>query len=312
MQQPVGFVINNEAGRAEMVNFAALLTNETLFVAFPHTIFAGLSTAAFFILGISTYHLVRKQDEEFFKKSFRLGAIVGLIGAVMVGLTGHQQAQHMVETQPMKMAAAEKLWETEDPAGLSILTLGGEDPIVDFRIPGALSFLVHNRFTGEVEGIKQLEVELTQRYGPDNYVPPVELMYWSFRVMVFSGSAMVGLAALGLIFMRKKDFSFPKIWGSIFLLAISLPYLANSFGWIMTEVGRAPWTVYGILKLEDSISTNVTLGQLWMSLVGYIVLYGALMVADIYLLSKFAKAGLNSLEEKEEPETSPSFAPGLD
>ena len=212
----------------------------------------------------------------------------------------------------MKMAAAEKLWETEDPAGLSIISLGGEDPLVDLRIPGALSFLAYNRFSGEVLGIIPLQTELAEQYGPDNYVPPVELMYWSFRIMVFSGAAMVGLAVLGLFFLRKKEFSLPKIWGSVFLFSISLPYLANSFGWIMTEVGRSPWTVYGVLKLEESVSSNVSTGQLWMSLIGFVLLYGVLMVADVYLLTKFAKAGPASLEEEQEADVSPSFAVGLD
>ena len=311
MQEPVGFVINDAAGRAEMVDFIALIKNPTLWVAYPHTIFAGLTRAAFFILGISTYHLVRKQEIAVFKKSFQIAAVIGLIAAALVGLTGHAQAQHMVATQPMKMAAAEKLYESEDPAGLSIITLGGEDPLIDLRIPGALSFLSYNRFDGEVRGINPLQDELTAEFGEDNYVPPVELMYWSFRIMVFSGLAMIGLAAYGLLLLRKKEFALPKWLGTIFLLSISLPYLANSFGWIMTEVGRTPWTVYGVLKLEESVSTVVTTGQLWLSLIGYVVVYGGLMAADVYLLTKYAKAGPESITI-EEPDAEPSFAVGTD
>ena len=292
--------------------FGALLTNPTLWVAFPHTFFSGLTTAGFFVLGISAYHLIRKQNTEFFKRSFQIGAVVGLIGSVLVAVTGHTQAQHMVATQPMKMAAAEKLFETEDPAGLSILTVGSEDPLVDLRIPGALSFLSYNRFEGAVLGINPLQESLSAEYGEGNYVPPVELMYWSFRIMVGAGAAMIALAGYGLIRLRMKAFSLPKLFGQIFLLAISLPYLANSFGWIMTEVGRTPWTVYGLLKLDDSISLNVGTGQLWLSLVGYVLIYGILMAADIYLLTKFAKAGPLSVEDDGEGETGLSFAVGLD
>ena len=312
MQEPVGYVINEAAGRAEMVDFGALLTNPTLWVAFPHTFFAGLSTAGFFVLGISAYHLIRNQHTEFFKRSFQIGAVVGLIGSVFVAVTGHAQAQHMVVTQPMKMAAAEKLYESEDPAGLSILTIGGEDPLVDLRIPGALSFLSYNRFDGEVLGINPLQESLSAEFGEGNYIPPVELMYWSFRIMVFAGVAMIALAGYGILRLRMKEFSLPKLFGQIFLLAISLPYLANSFGWIMTEVGRSPWTVYGLLKMEDSISLNVGTGQLWFSLLGYVLLYGILMAADVYLLSKFAKAGPLSVEEKSEDDAGLSFAVGLD
>lgn len=313
MQQPVGYQINAAAGRAEMVDFFALLKNPTLWVAFPHTIFAGLATAGFFVLGISAYHLVRNQDEDFFKRSFRIGAIVGLIASFLVALTGHQQAQHMVETQPMKMAAAEKLYQSEDPAALSLLTLGGEDPIIDIRLPGVLSFLAYNRFEGEVQGINNLQAQLEETYGADNYVPPVGLMYWSFRIMVGAGTLMVFLASYALFMMyRKKEFKLPRLMGSVFLLAIFLPYLANSFGWILTEVGRTPWTVYGLLKLEDSVSAGVGTGQLWLSLVGFVLIYGLLMAADVYLLTKFAKAGPASVDDKTIYDVEPTFAGGSD
>lgn len=312
MQEPVGYVINEAAGRAEMVDFFALLKNPTLWVAFPHTIFAGLATAAFFVMGISAYHLIRKQHMDVFKRSFQIGAVIGLVAAALVGLTGHTQAQHMVATQPMKMAAAEMLYESEDPAGLSILTVGGEDPIIDLRIPGALSFLSYNRFEGLVQGINPLQKELNATYGEDNYVPPVGLMYWSFRIMVFAGSAMLLLAPYGLFLLRKKEFSLPEWLGKVFLLGISLPYLANTFGWIMTEVGRTPWTVYGVLKLEDSVSSSVGTGALWLSLIGYVVLYGILMAADVYLLAKFAKAGPVAEEAEGGIDAAPSMAVGLD
>jgi len=313
MQQPVGFEINNLTGRAEMVDFWALLKNPTVLVAFPHTIFAGLATAAFFVMGISVYHLVKKQDVDFFRKSLQLGAIVGMIAAIMVAATGHAQAQHMVEVQPMKMASAEKLWETEDPAGLSILTLGGEDPMVDLRIPGALSFLSYNRFEGEVRGINDLQAEYSAEFGEDNYVPPVELMYWSFRIMVGAGFLMIALAALALFYLwKKKELELPNLIGVGFLYAIALPYLANTFGWIMTEVGRAPWSVYQLLKLSDAVSPNVTVPQLWMSLVGYVLLYGVLMVADVYLLTKYAKKGPAAIEEDFSPSVAPPASTGMD
>ena len=298
MQQPVGFEINTLSGRAEMVDFWALLKNPAVLVAFPHTIFAGLATAAFFVMGISIYHLMKKQDVVFFRKSFQVGAIFGLITAVLVAVTGHAQAQHMVAVQPMKMAAAEKLWESEDPAALSLITIGGEDPVVDIRIPGALSFLSYNKFTGEVKGINDLQAEFTEMYGEDNYIPPVSLMYWSFRIMVGTGTLMVLVAAAGLFYLwKKKELEMPKFLGVLTLYSIALPYLANTFGWIMTEVGRAPWSVYGLLKLSDAVSPNVTVAQLWMSLIGFVLLYGVLMVADVYLLVKYAKAGPKIIED---------------
>ena len=311
MQQPVGFEINAVTGRAEMVDFWAVISNPAVLVAFPHTIFAGLATAAFFIMGISVYHLMKKNEVDFFRKSFQIGAIVGLVASVLVALTGHTQAQHMVEVQPMKMASAEKLYESEDPAGLSLITIGGEDPLVDIRIPGALSFLSYNSFSGEVRGINDLQAELTETYGEDNYVPPVELMYWSFRIMVGAGTVMVLVSAVGLFYLwKKKELDMPKLLGLGILYSIALPYLANTFGWIMTEVGRMPWSVYGLLKLSDAVSPNVSVPQLWMSLIGFVLLYGVLMVADVYLLVKYAKAGPKSIEEGYAGQADASLAAG--
>ena len=293
-----------------MTDFFALIGNDAVWEAFPHTIFAGFATAAFFVLGISAWHLFRKRNVEFFKLSFQIAAIFGLIAALLVGLTGHSQAQHMVEVQPMKMAAAEYLYETSDPADLSLLTIDG---LVDIRIPGALSFLVYNEFSGEVKGINELQAEYEELYGPDDYTPPIALNYWSFRIMVGAGTAMIGLAALALFLLyRKKEFVINKFLYFAFLFAISLPYLANSFGWILTEVGRMPWTVYGILKVADSVSPSVSTGELWMSLIGYVVVYGVLMVADVYLLTKFAKAGPDGLEKTAEIDAEPSVIGGLD
>lgn len=309
MQQPVGYMINETTGRAEMTDFFALLGNEAVWEAFPHTVLSGFATAAFFVIGISVYHLYRKNNLEFFKESFKIAAIFGLIAVSVVGYTGHSQAQHMVEVQPMKMAAAEYLYETADPADLSLLTIDG---LVDLRIPGALSFLVYNRFAGEVQGINELQAEYEQLYGPGDYSPPVALSYWSFRIMVGAGTAMVGLAVLAVFLIyRKAEFQINKLLYTIFFLGISLPYLANSFGWILTEVGRMPWTVYGLLKVEDSVSPTVSTGELWFSLIGYVVVYGVLMVADVYLLTKFAKAGPDGEVKPAEIDPEPSVIGGL-
>lgn len=293
MQQPVGFVLNTDAGRAEMVDFWALITNPNIWDQFPHTVMGGFATAAFFVMGISAYHLIKKNQEDFFKRSIHIASIVGIIAVLLIGITGHAQGQHLVEIQPMKMAAAEQLWDTEDPASFSLLTVGD---LVDIRIPGVLSFMVYNRFEGEVQGINDLQAQYEQEYGAGDYTPPVALTYWSFRIMVGAGTAMILLALWALYKVVIKKGSLDGWIGKIFIFAIALPYLANTFGWIMTELGRQPWAVYGLLKLEDAVSPNVTTGQVLMSLIGFVLLYGILMAADIYLLRKFALAGPN-LEE---------------
>lgn len=289
MQSPMGFVLEN--GRMVMNDFGALVSNPNVWVQFPHTVLGGYTTGAMFILGISAYFLFRKEQVDLFQKSFQIATIIGLISVFLVILVGHSQGQHMVKTQPMKMAAAEALWETENPASFSIISIvdqSNQKDVFSIRIPAVLSLLSYNRFEGEVRGIKDIQSEYEQIYGPGNYIPPITINYWSFRVMVGSGFLMFFLTSLGLyLVMKKKVLSFKLI--KYFPFVIALPYLANTCGWILTEVGRQPWVVFGYLQTSEAISPNVTVGMLWLSVIGFTVIYGALMAVDVYLLSKYAK-----------------------
>jgi len=295
MHEPVGYVLNN--GRAEMQDFGALLTNGHLWTQFPHVFFAGVTTAGFFVLGISAYQLLRKnQDRDLFLRSFRWAAAYALIGAVAVGLAGHTQGQRMFEVQPMKMAAVEGLWESADPAPYSLFTLNpARQGSFAIEIPAMLSFLAYNRFSGKVEGINDLQAQYEQQYGPDNYVPPVFMMYWAFRFMFMPGLLMIA-TALGALFLaftkRLEPGRSGKFWRwflRLLPLAIILPYLANTGGWLLTEVGRQPWIVYGLKKTADAVSPTLTPGMVLFSLLAFVIVYAALMVADIYLLAKFSR-----------------------
>lgn len=291
MQEPVGYAIEN--GRAVMTSFPALLSNPHLWVQFPHVITSGITTAAFFILGISAYHLFyKKRDSDIFLRSFKWGAVAGVIGISMVSLTGHSQAQYMVEAQPMKMAAGEALWETEDPADLSLVTIIDEDQrrnTFDIRIPRALSLLSYNRFDGEVQGINDIQQEYEALYGPGDYIPPVTISYWSFRAMVGVGSLMLLLAFYALFLMLTERLPKANLFLRLMPFAIALPIIGTSTGWIFTEVARQPWIVFGIMRTEDAASPNVTVSMLMTSLIVYTLLYGVLIVVDVYLLAKYAK-----------------------
>ncbi|MCA9978459.1 MAG: cytochrome ubiquinol oxidase subunit I, partial [Anaerolineales bacterium] len=292
MQQPVGYEIIN--GRAQMNDFFALILNPNIWTQFPHVVSSGLSTAAFFILGISAFHLLRAaSNHDMHRRSFQIAAIIGTLAVIGVIMTGHSQAQHMVETQPMKMAAAEALWDTESPAAMSLFTVGNEKERRDvfaIRIPRLLSLLAYNQLNGTVKGINELQEEFTAQYGPGNYVPPVAVSYWSFRLMVGAGMLML-LAAIYALFLTMGEevgSKSPRLL-KFFPYLIALPYLANTTGWLLTELGRAPWVVYGLMKMEDAVSINVGIGALWTTLIGFTLLYGVLMVADLYLLVKYAR-----------------------
>ena len=290
MQQPVGFILRN--GRAEMTDFIALIFNPNVQVQYPHVLAAGLTTASFFILGISAYNLLRQSNADLFSRSFQIAAIFGIIGVGLVILNGHTQAQHMVQVQPMKIATAEGLFQTQDPASFSLLTIGnaqGTGDIFSIRIPDALSLLAYNQLSGEVKGINDLQAEYVQKYGPGDYVPPAWIMYWSFRAMVGAGFLMLALAAYALFLTMGEMLDKPRRLFKLFPFAIALPYIATSTGWLMAEIGRFPWIVFGLMKMENGVSASVTPGMVLTSLLLFTVVYAALIVADVYLMFKFAR-----------------------
>ncbi len=308
MQQPVGYTLNN--GRAEMVDFFALILNGHVWVQFPHVFFAGICTAAFFVLGISAYHMLKKtKDLEIFQKSFRLGVIFAVVGTIMVMVVGHNQAQYMFRIQPMKMASAEALWDTENPAAMSLFTIGNEKERKDvfaIRVPHLLSILAYNSLYGEIQGINNLQQEYEEKYGPGNYVPPVAISYWTFRIMIGAGVLMLLLALYALYKTLKRDLQFKPWFLKALIWGIALPYIANATGWIFTEVARQPWVVFGVMRTEEAVSPAVSPGEVWFSLIAFTLLYGALMAVTIYLLKKFAIVGINGATLFEDTEDQPA------
>ena len=305
MQQPVGYTLEN--GRALMSDFGALLTNPNVWVQFPHVLTSGMTTAAMFVLGISAWHLLRNQGEhlDIFRRSFRWAAVYGVIATLAVMLVGHSQMQHMVQIQPMKVAASEGLFVSQDPAGLSLLTIGSLDQrseVFSIRVPYLLSLLSYNSLNGQVRGFLDLQAQYEQIYGPGNYIPPIAVTYWSFRAMVGAGVLMFLLAAFALWRVYRNSFETGRRFLRLLPFAILLPYLATTTGWLMTELGRQPWIVFGMLRIEDAVSPNVTVGMLLFSLIAFTLIYAALMAVDIFLLRFFARQPENVFNPPSEAE----------
>ena len=310
MQNPVGYQVVD--GRATMVDFGALLLNPRAWYLFAHTISSGLVTAAFFMLGISVYQMVKKQDEDAFKFSFRLAAVVAMIATVMVVVTGHAQGIFLREVQPMAAAASEAHYETQDPADWSMIALfdkTGKQVIWEIKIPKALSYLYYFKFSGEVEGMNDVQARYEQLYGPGDYIPLVALDYWMFRVMVGLGFLMVAMAFVALLFARK----FPPKWLKAMrwlTIGISLPYLANTAGWLLTENARQPWIVTGLMKTEDAVSPTLTPASVLISMIGFILAYTLLMTFDVILLTRTARKGLAGGEMDAVPVDEPAEMEG--
>jgi cytochrome d ubiquinol oxidase subunit I len=293
MQHPVGYVVQN--GRAVMTDILALAANPRALLFFWHTMAAGFVTASFFVLGISAWHLARGTEGEAFRYSFRLSAVVGIIATVMVVVAGDEQSRYVREVQPMAAAASEGLMNTADPAAFSVVALfdsTGKKVVWSLDIPSGLSLLYFWRPAGTVEGINQLQAQYAAKYGPGDYSPLVALDYWMFRIMVGIGFLMIALTAIALYLgYRKPPARWPG-WMRWTPWVIVLPYLTNTTGWILTENGRQPWIVHGLLKTENAVSPNLTPGLVLTSLLVFAAVYTVLLAVDISLLIRSARAGL--------------------
>jgi cytochrome d ubiquinol oxidase subunit I len=284
MQHPVGYVLRN--GRAEMVDFMALVTNPYGLLKFGHQLVSGYTVGAFFVMGVSAWHLLRNNRPDFFKRSFRIAAVFGLTSAILVAVIGDFHAVEVAKTQPSKFAAMESIWETKKGVGLNLLLM--PDPIKECNsveqicIPNAVSLLAFHTPDAEIKGLKEFPPELR---------PPVIPTFLSFRLMVGLGTFFILAALAAVILSFKGTLQTNRLFLTIMVFAIPLPYLANQLGWIVAEVGRQPWIVYGIMKTSDGVSKSIDLGQVVVSLLGFTLLYGALGVIDIYLLAKYARKG---------------------
>jgi cytochrome d ubiquinol oxidase subunit I len=337
MQHPVGYTYNEASGRAELTDFFAVLTNKVQLITFPHVIFAAYMTGAAVIMGVAV-HLMRREakavasrdhvstsDAPMYRKAARLGAVVSLIAAVGVTVTGDVQGKIMTEVQPMKMAAAEGLYESV-PEGLgapfSVLTIGSLDgsaatPLIE--IPGLLSFLATGSFDGAVKGINELKAEYAQTYGASGnprvadlasaFVPNIPTTYWSFRLMIGLGIA-ASIIALAVLWTTRKGRTPTSRWLLYAAVAAPLlPVFANSFGWIFTEVGRQPWLVFGLMTTANGVSPSVSMGEVITSMSVFTLLYGALAVVEIKLFLHYVRKGADPFEEPQDPADRDEDAP---
>ncbi|GAA1397832.1 cytochrome ubiquinol oxidase subunit I [Catellatospora coxensis] len=302
MQNPVGFRINPERGRAELTDFGAVLTNKVALITIPHTVAGAFLTAGALVAAVAMWHLVRRpgRDTGAFRSAVKLGSWTTLVAMAALLITGDVQGKIMTEVQPMKMAAAEALYTTEQPAPFSLFTIGtldGSRPVWSLDVPRVLSFLATGTFDGRVQGVNDLQAEYAARFGPGNYAPNIPVTYWSFRLMIGFGVLAALFALWALWAIRKGRSPAPERRGTRFLMwaMITLPLMplaANSFGWIFTEMGRQPWIVFGQMKTAVAASPAASSGDVITSLIVYTVLYGVLAVVEVGLLLHYARAGL--------------------
>jgi cytochrome d ubiquinol oxidase subunit I len=297
MQHPVGYEYNEVTGRAELTDFVAVLTQNTAVVAFVHTLSSSFMVAGSLVAGISIWLLVKDRGADVARSTMKLGLITTLVASVFVVVSGDVDAKIMTEQQPMKMAAAEALYETSQPADFSILTVGtldGSEEIFSVTIPRLLSFLATGTWDGEVKGINNLNEEYAQTYadtGIENFAPNIPLSYWMFRLMIGVG-LLAALYALWALWAYRGDRRPAGRWAArMGIIVPLLPLIAISFGWIFTEIGRQPWIVFGLMPTAAGVSTVVSAGEVWVSMIGYTLLYAVLAVVEVGLIIRTVRQG---------------------
>ena len=281
MQHPVGYVLRN--GRAELDSFWAVVTNKFGILEFLHTVSGAYVLSAFFVMGISAYHLLKKQHIEFFTRSFKIALIFGLASSIFVAAIGDTHGVHVSEVQPAKLAAMESHWETITRAPIHLFAIPDEENernLIEIgSIPGLLSLLGFHDINAEVTGLRDI---------PRDERPPVLITFISFRVMVGLGTLFILLTIYG--WFKRNRLLKSRNYLKVMLFAIPLPYIAVELGWVLAEVGRQPWIVYGLMRTSDAASP-IDVSQVLFSLIGFIVVYGLLGAIGFYLIATNAKKG---------------------
>ncbi|WP_297849177.1 cytochrome ubiquinol oxidase subunit I [uncultured Desulfovibrio sp.] len=288
MQHPVGYVINEAAGRAELSNFWEVVFNGYAWGMYAHTILASWALGGFFVLGVSAWHLLRKSHMDFFRRSFRMVAPYTLALTLILALSGDQQGKAVAEHQPAKLAAMESHWE--GGRNVPFYLLVWPDPenernsVETLGIPGLLSWISFGSADAEVKGLKDF---------PKEDRPPVSATFWSFRGMVTLGALFIALA-LAATLQRKRETPCPRLLKAL-VWNIPLPYIGLMLGWAVAEIGRQPWIVHGLMRTSDAVSP-VPSSSVAISLGAFIVVYSVLGILDIYLLRKYALKGPDAQE----------------
>jgi cytochrome d ubiquinol oxidase subunit I len=292
MQTPTGFYIGDN-GLLYPSNWLEVIFNPSFPYRFIHMITAAYLTTAFVVGGVSALYLISKRFTEHAKIMFANALLITVILSPAQLFIGDLHGLNTLEYQPAKVAAMEGIWETEKGAALRIFAI--PDPQLEtnkyeLSIPKLASLILTHDLNGEVKGLKEWRKE-------DR--PPVAIVFWSFRIMVGIGIFMIILSlATGILYLQNKLWNsfLLKIWGYM----IPSGFIALLAGWLVTEIGRQPYTAYGVIKTIESVSPTVYGPQILFSLLAFVVIYTLVFGAGIYYMFKLISKGIYIIEEKEQ------------
>jgi cytochrome d ubiquinol oxidase subunit I len=294
MQHPVGYVMVN--GKPQLNDIWALFTNPVFVWGYAKVVFVSLVTGAMIMLAVSAWQLRHGGEREVFARSARIALIVLVPAMLFTLLVGDELGVIEGKYQPMKIAAAEAQWTTCQPCSFSLFQIGGgnndQTPTQIIEVPHLLSLLATNHWNGQVVGMNELQAQYSKQYGPGNYVPNVFIQYWSMRVMAYLGALVLLIALWGLWLIRRKKLATSRMFLWVAVWSAVLPFAMNTAGWLLTESGRQPWIVQGIMLTKNGISPTVSVTWLWISLVTFVLLYGTLGTVDLILMLRYSRKEL--------------------
>ena len=297
MQHPVGYTINHQTGQPQLTNIFALFTNPVFLWGYTHVVLASLVTGSVLMLGVSAWHMRKQHQVEAFRRAAVISLAVLLPATVLTLFVGSELGVVEETYQPMKIAAAEALWNTcPSHCSFSVVQIGGgnndQTPTQIINIPDLLSILATNHVYGTVQGLNNLNAQYQKEYGPGNYVPNVFIQYWSMRVMAYLATVVFILAAWGAWLLYRRRLDRAKWFLRIAPWAVVLPFLINTAGWLLTENGRQPWIVQGLMKTANGVSPSVSATDIWISIVIFVLVFAVLGVADAWLMLRYGRREL--------------------
>ncbi len=308
MQHPVGYEINPATGRPQLNDIGAVMTNPVFLWGYAHVLLASLVTAAAVMLAVSAWHLRRKSHPEVFARSAKLALVVLAPAMVFAMFVGSELGVVEGKYQPMKIAAAEAQWNTCQPCSFSIFQIGGgkndQTPTQIIEVPHLLSLLATNHWNGQVLGLNEVNAQYQQQYGPGDYVPNVFIQYWSMRIMAYAAVLVFLVAVWGLWLMWRKRLESARRFLHVAVWAAVLPFVMNTAGWLLTESGRQPWIVQGVMLTSNGVSPSVSATTVAISLVVFFLLYAVLAVVAITLMMRYARKTLPPLTPDSQPSES--------
>jgi len=310
MQHPVGYQINSATGRPELTSIGALFTNPVFVWGYIHVLLASLMAGSLLMLSVSAWHLRRKSNPELFVRTAKLALTVMIPVSILVLIVGSHLGVIETKYQPVKVAAMEAQWETCAPCSFSAAQIGGwtssdETPTKILEIPHLLSLLATGSWNGQVVGLNELQTQYEQQYGPGDYIPNLFIQYWSMRVMAYIGSVLPLLALWGAWLWRRKRLETARVFLWVATWAVVAPFLMNTAGWLLTENGRQPWVVQGLLRTQDGNSPSVSFTEVAITLGSFWVLYIVLGIVWGFLMTRYARRGLELEHDVPDAPTSP-------